>query len=198
MANTLFTMIRSEILSLALSCAVATYLAFIIYRYLRRHALILKYKCEEVNKYPQKNMLGLDVVRDIGKQIGESRRLEAIKRLYDSYGSTYSVRFFGQRTIYTIDPENLRSIFAINFHHYGLQPFRLPASMPAIGRNIFTTDGPYWKHSRDQVTPIFTRARLSDISDFEEHFEQMLARIPRDGSPFDMMPLIEDMVDIRV
>jgi len=165
-----------------------------ISRYLARRRVILRHGCKEVKKYPHQDILGIDVTRAIGKQIAASRRLESLKKWYDTYGSTYSVRVFGQRMIYTIDPENLRAIFAINFDDYGLQPFRLPASKPAIGRNIFTADGPYWKHSRDEVTPIFTRSRLSDISGFKQHFEQMLSKVPRDGSAFDMMPLIEDLV----
>jgi hypothetical protein len=163
-------------------------------RYLARRRMVLSHGCKEIKKYPHKDILGLDVTRAIGQQIAASRRLESLKKWYDTYGSTYSVRVFGQRIIYTIDPENLRAIFALNFDDYGLQSFRLPASKPAIGRNIFTADGPYWQHSRDQVTPIFTRARLQDISGFQQHFEQMLAKVPRDGSAFDMMPLIEDMV----
>lgn len=194
MANNQLTIDRATIFYFASGFFIVLYLALNACRYLERRALILKNRCKDGKKYPHKDILGLDFTHEIGKQIAESRRLESLKKLYDKYGSTYSVRLFGQRTIYTIDPENLRAVFAINFRDYGLQPFRLPASMPAIGRNIFTTDGPYWKHSRDQVTPIFTRARISDTSGFEQHFEQMLAKIPRDGSQFDMMPLIEEMV----
>lgn len=183
-------------LRLTFGSAIIAWLTFLVFRHFRRRTLILQYKCEEVKSYPHRSIFGLDVIRAIEEQMAESRRLESIKQMYDIYGSTYSVRLFGKRTIYTIDPENLRSIFATNFQHYGLQPFRLPASMPAIGRNIFTTDGAYWKHSRDQVTPIFTRTHLSDISGFEQHFDEMLAQIPRDSFPFDMMPLIENMVNL--
>lgn len=197
MFGKILAMGANELLILALTCAVAAYLSSFIPIQVRRRALIKEHNCKEVRQIPQKNFLGLDVIREIGKQITENRRLISVQRLYEQYGSTHSVTLFGNKTISTREPENLRTVYSLNFDHYGLEPLRLPVVEPALGRNIFSTDGPYWKHSRDHVNAIFTRGNVSNISAFEKHFEQMLEEIPKDGSAFDMMPLINDLVSVQ-
>lgn len=160
----------------------------------KRRSIIRQHSCKEPNKFPHKDLLGLDLAREMGKQFAEFRRLSSIKKSYEIYGSTYQTRSFGKTIINTIDPENLRSIYAVDFENYGAEPVRLGAAHPALGRNVFTADGPFWKHSRAHVTPIFTRAHVSDLSAFQEHVDPFIASIPRDGSPFDIMPLIENLV----
>jgi cytochrome P450 len=74
------------------------------------------------------------------------------------------------------------------------EPARMPASGPAIGRNIFTTDGEFWQRSRTQVMPIFTRAHVSDLSGFEPYLDMFMNSLPSDGIAFDASSFIDSLV----
>jgi len=52
-----------------------------------------------------------------------------------------------------------------------------------------TVDGHAWKTSRQLLSPVFTRAQVSELSSFEVHVGRMISRIPRYGSTVDMQPL---------
>ncbi|KAH6666230.1 cytochrome P450 [Halenospora varia] len=122
--------------------------------------------------------------------------LSALKRQYGTHGNTFQTGSLFHKTIHTIHPSNLKAIYSTNFTHYGVSPFRLPASEPAIGRNVFTTDGEYWKRSRTEVMSIFTRANVCNLSGFGRHFGEFVGRLPKDGERFDAMPLIEELIQL--
>ena len=63
-----------------------------------------------------------------------------------------------------------------------------------MGRGIFTTDRPFWEHSRALVKPIFTRAQFADLETLEHHLKQMMDLIPGDGSSVDILPLLSKVV----
>jgi cytochrome P450 len=158
--------------------------------------MITKYGCKVPKKYPHKDPLGLDLFIQGGKQFATSHRLSGVQNLYEEHGNTYQTRAFDKTVINTIDPDNLRAIYAVNFEDFAAQPTRLPSADPAIGLNVFTADGPFWKHARGQVTPIFTRAHLSDLTAFQKHVDKLFTSIPSDGSPFDIMPSIKTLVGL--
>lgn len=64
------------------------------------------------------------------------------------------------------------------------------------GRNVFTTDGHFWKHCRTQVNLIFTRAHVSDLSGFQVYFDKFMEKLPEDGRVFDINPLVDTLVGI--
>ena len=60
---------------------------------------------------------------------------------------------------------------------------------PLLGDGIFTQDGAAWRHSRDLLKPQFARSYYRDLDLFREHVENLMAWIPKDGSPVDLQPL---------
>ncbi|KAJ8067347.1 hypothetical protein OCU04_004700 [Sclerotinia nivalis] len=52
-------------------------------------------------------------------------------------------------------------------------------------------DGDFWKHSWSLVRPTFSRAEVADLDNFERHVARFLTHIPKDGSTFDMLPLVK-------
>ena len=111
------------------------------------------------------------------------------------WGPTFQSSLLGTTTISTIDPKNLQSIYSLDFQSFGLESLRLPTAGLFMGRGIFTTDGPFWEHSRALVKPIFTRAQFADLETLEHHLQQMIDLIPGDGSSVDILPLLSKLVN---
>ena len=70
----------------------------------------------------------------------------------------------------------------------------MPTAGLFMGRGIYTTDGPFWEHSRALVKPIFTRAQFADLETLEHYLKQMMDLIPGDGSSVDILPLLSKLV----
>ena len=113
-------------------------------------------------------------------------------------GPTFSGLTLGSPTIWTVDAENLKSVHGTNASHYGVEPMRLAATLPLLGRGVFTTDGPFWEHSRALIRPTFTRSNVANLPAFEEHFRKFLKLLPRDGSTFDLKPFLDRLVRLSV
>ncbi|KAF7908617.1 uncharacterized protein EAF01_004372 [Botrytis porri] len=65
--------------------------------------------------------------------------------------------------------------------------------LPFLGRGIFTEDGEFWKQSRSLVRSTFSRVEIADLENFERHVTRFLNFIPKDGSTFDMLPLVKKL-----
>ncbi|KAL3422602.1 cytochrome P450 [Phlyctema vagabunda] len=102
--------------------------------------------------------------------------------------STFSTLFLGSRVIYTIEPENVKAIFATNFRDYGQTKTRKDA-LAIFGPGIFTVDGHQWEASRALLRPNFVRNLVGDMSAFETHVLKMLEKIPGCGRVIDMQEL---------
>lgn len=75
---------------------------------------------------------------------------------------------FGSTMIETIDPENVKAVLATNFKDWEIGETRHRAFMPVLGRNIFTSDGAFWEHSRAMFRPLFARERINRLEAVEE------------------------------
>ena len=71
---------------------------------------------------------------------------------------------------------------------------RNKALAPFFGNGIFSQDGALWKHSRDIIKPLFTRAEISDVDSFRLYADRMFSLIPSDGSTVDIHPLLLKLV----
>lgn len=118
------------------------------------------------------------------------------QRRYDTYGHTFEALNFGSRALYSVHPENLRTVFSQNAADWGIQPLRLGNMSPFCGAGFITTDGQQWKTSHDLLKPSFHRSNISDFGPLEEHLRMLLAQIPKDGSKFDLQPYILNLVGI--
>lgn len=59
---------------------------------------------------------------------------------------------------------------------------------PLLGYGIFTQEGAAWKHSRELLRKQFVRAQYQNLHHFQEHVDNLLARIPASGM-VDLQPL---------
>jgi len=81
---------------------------------------------------------------------------------------------FGQRIIFTIDPENVKAILATQFGDYGKGPRFREEWKDFLGLSIFTTDHEQWHNSRQLLRPQFIKDRVSDLQTFEHHVQILL------------------------
>ncbi|CAD6593970.1 MAG: hypothetical protein ASARMPREDX12_007883 [Alectoria sarmentosa] len=113
---------------------------------------------------------------------------------YQNYGKTWEENLAGTKVINSMEPTNFQQVASISFQDYGKLAMRNKALSPFLGNGIFSQDGASWKHSRDLIKPLFTRAELSDIDSFQIHVNRFLNLIPRDGSTVDLHPLLLKLV----
>jgi cytochrome P450 len=111
---------------------------------------------------------------------------------------------FGPRAFHILDPRNLESVLSTNFNgkllllkaksvsdltgiDYGFG-VRQQIFAPLLGQGIFTQEGTAWKHSRELLRKQFVRAQYQNLHHFQEHVDNLLARIPKSGV-VDLQPL---------
>ncbi|KAH9905495.1 putative cytochrome P450 alkane hydroxylase [Xylariomycetidae sp. FL2044] len=122
--------------------------------------------------------------------------LELFHWKYNSIGRTYESATVGlSPIIFTVDPENLKTILATDFQKWDLGPRRRKLLSPLVGKGIFTSDGQAWEHSRSLIRPSFTKLRMTDVSLFEIHFQNFLSILPPENPvsgliDVDLQPLV--------
>ncbi len=104
-------------------------------------------------------------------------------------GFTYSATVAGSYTTFTIEPENIKAVFADRFNDFDVGWLRLRALAPTIGEVLITSDGARWHHQRALVRPAFNRRQILDPDFFKPDIDVLIGRIPRDGTTLDMAPL---------
>ncbi|KAL8807777.1 MAG: hypothetical protein Q9200_004532 [Gallowayella weberi] len=87
----------------------------------------------------------------------------------------------GVNSIYTIDPENVKTVLALKFQDYRLGQRREDAFVPLLGKGIFTSDGEFWEHSRRLLHPSFARRHIGNLDIYERHLKNLTNLIPQDG-----------------
>lgn len=134
-------------------------------------------------RYPQRDRLfGLDMFSANIKALREQRFLETTAQRFQTVGvNTFQFLVLGRRLYTTIEPENLKTIQAVDHKKWSLGTRRKTAFQPLFGEGIFTTDGAAWQHSRDMLRPNFARSQVGDVAAFERHVAHLIAAIPADG-----------------
>lgn len=136
-------------------------------------------------------IFGLDFVFQLFQSLRKHRRNVSMKSLFATYGHTFQVRSWSRTTIFTVEPKNLQSVLTTDFTSWGVQPLRLFAFEPFVGKGIMCSDGVFWEHSRALIKRAFTRAQIADIhlSAFDTHVNRLIDMIPADQSIVDLQPL---------
>ncbi|KAL8798622.1 MAG: hypothetical protein Q9182_006516 [Xanthomendoza sp. 2 TL-2023] len=88
----------------------------------------------------------------------------------------------GVNSVYTIDPENVKTVLSLKFQDYRLGQRREDAFVPLLGHGIFTTDGASWENSRRLLHPSFARSHIGSLDVYERHMKNLTNLIPQDGS----------------
>ena len=178
----------------------------------RRRAFAREKGCLPAPKLPQSDpILGIDLFREDMRGFKNHTFLEMSRNRIRRMGVN-SMQFvaLGRRIYMTIEPENLKTIQAIDFKKWSLGKRRKVGFRPLLGDGesllsllgdltvnsipnwsigIFTTDGAPWQHSREMLRPNFARSQVGDLPTFEYHVKHLVAAVPRDGSTIDLSEL---------
>ena len=156
-----------------------------------RRRLIRDHGCKPVVKVPSWDpIFGLDILSTSIKNIKKHKALEGAQKDFARYKSnTFRVYLLRRHVFITAEPENVKTILSLNFASYSLGEGRKKAMVPFMGKGILTTDGEEWQHSRNMIRPSFTRSQISDLDMYEDHVQQLIQNIPRDGSTVDLQEL---------
>ena len=149
--------------------------------------------CEPIVKYPHTLPFGLDLIRDRKKAVKAGRPNKFNMEVFEKCGSsTYVTNTFTGNIIYTTEAVNHQALAATKFHDWRKDDRR--AAEAFFGQGILSSNGHVWRHARDLVNPLFKRAELNDVENFEKFVNRTIALIPRDGQTLDMQPLFQKLV----
>ena len=157
-------------------------------------AAAIQHGCQRPRKYPHLDPIwGYDLYRErtTARQCGQLMKLH-MSHFY-LHGKTFGERFFDTKIINTMESANIQQVAALSFQEWG-KPSRDASSFLFLGRGIFSEDGVFWKHSRNLIKPLFARSVISDVNSLGVFVDRLFELIPRDGSTFDIQPLLHKLV----
>ncbi|KAF4443752.1 hypothetical protein F53441_11355 [Fusarium austroafricanum] len=158
-----------------------------------RHRFRAEHGCSPVaRRHPLKDpSFGVDFLLKLIRAFNEKRLLEkSANDRYRTAGTTFLVERGSQQTIFTIDPEKIKTLLAVNFKHYGLA-FRAPLFSPVTGGGMFTSGGEKWAHSHALMWPTFARNQVADLELTSKHVAILLSKTPLDTT-FNLQELLFD------
>src|SRR5919206_2547468 len=65
-------------------------------------------------------------------------------------------RFFGRMSLVLNAPDGIRRVLMDNHENYGRTPATIRILRPLLGRGLFLSTGPVWRHERRTLSPAFT------------------------------------------
>lgn len=89
--------------------------------------------------------------------------LENIRKVLFKICNTVQVKLLSANMIFTIEPENIKTMLATEFDNWTLTTLRKQAFGPFLGHGIFTAEGLKWKHSRELLRPNFARSQMVHV-----------------------------------
>ena len=172
--------------------ALATYY---LYTWLGKNAAARRFGCQQPPKrFTYDPFLGLGYKIQDANSAKQWKTLADGEILHRKYGPTYRESSIFGTTIKTASEENIHTIFGLKAKEWGVKPFRYEGFRPFCGEGVLSTDGPAWERSRTLLRPFFYKSNISDLTTFEHSVEQLLERLPRDGSTVDLVPLFSNLV----
>ncbi|KAK8863031.1 cytochrome P450, partial [Apiospora arundinis] len=138
--------------------------------------------------------LGIGILFKLEKQLKSHTLLEYMKTRFEENSYTFKSRVLLDDFYWTCEPKNIQAILATQFQSFGVGIDRYNNFKPLMGHGIFTSDGAKWEQARALVRPNFVRDQVADLESFEVHFQNMLAKIPKDGkTPVKLKELFQCM-----
>jgi cytochrome P450 len=173
----------------------AATIAIFIYRSTRSAPARAPPECKPAKRYPHLDpIFGLDLLLITIVNMFRSNHIAAVAARHKKYGPTFSITNVGYRTIHTMDPENIRTVWGEKWQDWPVAPARQESMEPFCGLGFITTDGAEWKRFRNMLDPAFEDVNVSGLGELPEAFEQMLDRLPKDGESVDVVPYLEELV----
>ena len=147
--------------------------------------------------YESKWPWGLDRLWRVGNssKTGEDILDDIVAERFNLCGHTFaSPGLMGRYGLNTIDPVNIQAVLATKFQDFELGEQRNTQFGAFLGKGIFTSDGPFWEHSRALFRPQFARAQINNLEKTEEAVQALFSVLPssRDAKQppvVDLMPL---------
>ena len=166
----------------------------------KRHHQIIHNNCKPARTLPRNLWwLGLDVVNEMFRSYSSGTRNRTLQNQFKTIGSTFRTEPSGTARIFTIDPANLKATFGGKIDDWGVEPIRLDAFRPLVGRGVLVIDGSPWTHARSLCEPVIDhiqRLHDRDLSCFDDDIRSLIQLIPIDGSTVDLKPLFTQyMID---
>ncbi|RFU26303.1 hypothetical protein B7463_g10034, partial [Scytalidium lignicola] len=97
---------------------------------------------------------------------------------FQKHGWTHSSSgLLGEKFILTADPANIRAVLATQFKDFVTGDNRAGAFGYLVGKCIFTTDGPFWEHSRVLFRPHFMTGQINDLEVTERSCQDVFKAI---------------------
>jgi len=167
----------------------SVYIAQRIVSYIRVAQFKKAHGCQPEHRLPQsERIIGYDLYKSQVNASKNKQVLEMSLKRTQENGYTWSASMLGRSFYNSSDPENIKALLATNFKDFGLGD-RIRPFGALLGSGIFTTDGAQWEHSRALIRPNFTRSQVADLETFETHIQELITKIPRDGSTVDLQTL---------
>jgi cytochrome P450 len=116
--------------------------------------------------------------------VKQKKFLRQTSLYFQDTARTFTIKFFGATRIWTIEPGNVKTILQSEDFEMGW--IRNKAFRPYLGNGVQATNGEVWAHGRALLRPSFTRAQISNLDLYEEHFQNFASLIPEDGSTVDI------------
>lgn len=145
--------------------------------------------CKPCRKFPLRDpILGLDFIITNIRAFRNHRFLELLSTRFREAGPTWEVRGFHRRSIFTADPENVKTLLSLRFKDFTLGG-RQRIMGPLLGQGVFASDGDEWAASRALLRPNFAREQVADLGLIEAHVARLFRLLPHDGATVDLQPL---------
>ncbi|KAH8156021.1 hypothetical protein CIB48_g12226 [Xylaria polymorpha] len=163
--------------------------------------------CKPAPRYPRHDLVGIRFLLETARALKEHAMLRKRQEVLELNGHTFVHALFpdGAECITTTEPENVQAVLCTSFADWDLPRLRIRGFLPVLGTqepvenvgnktnnppdSIFTTNGAEWQHSRAILRPAFVRDQISDLACVDRHVRKLIARIPTDGTVFDLQAL---------
>lgn len=124
-------------------------------------------------------ILGLDLAIQTWREFKRGELCEGLRKRHAQYGATFTTNTLGAETVYTTEPENIRTVTTHDFQKFGKSGWVTEAAKH-IGNGVLLNEGEAWKTSRTTLKPIFSRtAAMDDPAMLEPHVQSLFQQMRR-------------------
>lgn len=136
--------------------------------------------CSTCSRYPHTDpFLGLDLAIQTWRDFTRGELCEGLRKRHLQHGATFSTStLLGSDTIYTTEPENIRTITTRDFAKFGKSGWVAEAAKH-IGHGVLLNEGAAWKHSRTMLKPMFSRTTMDEPALLEPHVQSLVRQMRR-------------------
>ncbi|RAH76894.1 cytochrome P450 [Aspergillus japonicus CBS 114.51] len=173
------------------------FLALLFRSFVRRASDLRKQRswgCKSVpSRFQWEPFWGVDLVWTQWQALRGHYFIPWLSELHKGQPKTFQITFMGTRVVYTIEPENLKSLTAINWKDFAISPLRRYKNAGAAfaNRGVNVVDGEDWVFSRALIKPFFMREVYADTERLRSYTDHLLRILPPDGETVNIQPYLQ-------